>query len=259
VRDGDLIKLGNFEVNCRISGEAIPSESAFLVFSNDGFLRSFSLNEPGISYSVGAAGANLDINLSGPGIVLERSENGLLVTPEPGAAFSVNGATVGGPQRLVDQDEILIEGYSILVLDTQSIGTPSFVEASSLIPSSSEPSPGASLFAGAPTPSVQVEASDATKDGWRSEARRRKSSQGKKFIFGSEVEEFDPAATVKVPSYSGGRSGGMEVSVSQRFARAAASSASPDEEKSDTLLAVFGVFVFLCIIAFVVYFAQALS
>lgn len=263
VRDGDVIRLGNFEVNCRIAGEAIPSDSAFLVFSNDGFLRSFSLNEQGIRYSVGGAGANLDLNLTGPGLTLERSSSGLAIFPDPESSVVVNGTRIASSQPLVDQDEIVIEGYSILVFDNRSIGLPSHIHATA--PSHSSAS--AELFKEDLSPSTipsetlgeeKEERVVDTRDGWRSEARRRKSSQGKKFIFGSEVDEFDPAATVKVPSYTGGRSGTMEVSVSQRFARAAASATSSDDEQSETLLAVFGVFVFLCIIAFVVYFVQAL-
>ena len=61
-----------------------------------------------------------------------------------------------------------------------------------------------------------------------------------------------------MPAINTASASNLEVSSSQRFARASAAAEAVAEDRKELLLALFGVFVFACIIAFIAYFAKAL-
>lgn len=266
LRHGDIVTLADFSM--RVS-ETEPREEAVwrkfptsvLIFYKEQFDSEFPLATPGSEFKLGGEEGDFFIEGADPEAVFLKvisSEDSLEVqVPNVTEQISVNGTLVSGIVSITDRDELVVPPYRIVVN----------------YPSAAQTSAG--MQEGTDYSANKIHAyehegmgSSGERDGWVSEAARRKGSLGQKYVFGStqgegmdrtmSVPQVQPEPVRPRPSASSGRSG-YEMSASQKFSAAYMEDSTPSKGLGDSLLIVFGVVISILLIVVVIYLFTTLT
>lgn len=272
IRHGDVLRLADFSMRIsellpRPEAQLVAEPPSLLIFYKESFETEFPLATPSAAFQLGGPDGHFFIEgASAETVFLRVAYNGDRLELSSGDSQEqvlLNGSNMSGVSAISDRDEIVIPPYRIVVND---FGSALPAPPLSDVVSSSEPAkPAVQAYDKLHAPE-HLQAADRQDDGWVSEAARRRSSTGQKFVFGSDEE--DPMTSTMTlgavndrPSGTQGGLGntGYEMSASQKFATVAY---SDDQEKKgfgETFLVVMGVVVFILLIVFVVYLLVAIS
>jgi len=108
VKDSDIVRLANYTIKCELSKQN-TMQSSVVVFKGFDFIQSFEIPEDALTLnSESLEGLEFDLNFS-------RNQIGALSFETPGSVV-INGGAHSGTMALLDQDQIDIGDYSLLVL-----------------------------------------------------------------------------------------------------------------------------------------------
>ena len=258
VRHGDVIQLADFPLRIvDLNYVEVPADQtapSLLVFYSDHFEAEIFMEEPGSRFAIGGPEGQFFIEGVPDHVVqLEISQRASrleLSTGQGSIPVIVNGIAARGVTALSDRDEVGIDSYRIIISDLRH-------GAAAL----AQPKPRAktdrAIYAyerpNAPE-HLRRESEQRAAADWESEAARRRSQSGKRFVFGSEPAQENETVTTlgfTSPRYSApGPAKGFEMSVSQRFAAAIAEAdARPRNPVWEMFVTVFGVIFFVAILA----------
>jgi len=258
LRHADVLQLADFPM--RISdaevAENLDPHPSVLVFYNGRFESELVFQEAGQVFSIGGPNAaffldgaptdqsQLQVTFNGNRLELTAG-----ASPEP---ILVHGMASSGITTLSDRDDVAIGPYQLIICDIASaVAVDVNLHKAG---AGSSPQPGSGLAYDRPNVPEHLRKDQG--DEWESEAARRRTLEGKKFVFGSQPESMEVTSTLPSVGRMGiDNSSGFEMSAAQRFARAAAEAENRGSTQvSENLLIVFGIFVFCAIIGFLAYF-----
>jgi hypothetical protein len=262
LRNGDVLQLADFPMRItELVQSDKPETPSILVFYNGRFENQFNFSSSGDLFAIGGPNGSYFIEGATSGqSQLQISYNGErleLTTGVSEVKVTVHGMASTGVTTLSDRDDILVGPYLLIVSDIRS--------ASPIDPTLFRAGAGSSPIAGAgqayDRPNVPKHLRRSAEEDWESEAARRKSTEGKRFVFGTRPDELEVTSTLQVSSgVRLGSSTGFEMSASQRFSRAVAEAEEREASPvTESVLIVFGIFVFCLIIGFLAYFFLVLS
>ena len=259
LRNNDVIQLADFPVRVKDheSGNGGAHACSILVFYNDSFESEFPLSAGHDRFVVG--GPNADYSLEGTSNAepqLEVLYMGTRLELTAGVSAKpiiVNGMAVGGVAALSDRDEIMVGPYRFVVNDLRTAVQTQYNAQK--------------LQGNSPAFSANTGMSDGTggsgivrtqEEDWESEASRRKSLSGRKFVFGSEREK-EVTSTIGFGDF-GQTSPGFEMSASHRFSQAVAEAEEGSRSRvSEHVMMLFGIVVFCVIVGFLAFFFLSMS
>lgn len=258
IRSGDILRVADLQMRVASVDEgAVEEPVALLVFQGDHFEFSVPLEDIGGEFRVGGAEGDIlpDPDPTAESEVVIRNDNGRieLITGSAKTPVIVNGLAVGGTTVLVDRDQIGIGAYQLVVSDPRSAAMqaparPEIIEHQGAIPTAYD------------RPNLPDHLrSSIQEDGWESEASRRRSQTGRKFVFGSEPEEsssstFGPTDTMAMRADEVASKLRFETTPSQRFAADFSSDQGTERPQwVELLLIVLGVVVFGLVLGFGIY------
>ncbi|MCB0325174.1 MAG: hypothetical protein KDD69_16440, partial [Bdellovibrionales bacterium] len=241
------------------SGEQTPK---VLVFQGDRFEKSYQFESPEHRFAVGGQRGQVVI----PGAPSHETQmlvtfNGQRLELSTGVSefrVVVNGTASTGVTMLSDRDEITVGPFQIVVSDPS---TRAPVQAKvARAGAGTSPEYGGAHAYDRPHAPEHLRRQDLETEEWESEAARRRSLEGKRFVFGTEPGQDEVTSTIAVRSAKFAGGAGYEMSTSQRFNRAVAEAdAAGGSQVSESVLIVFGVFVFCLIVGFLAYFFLVMS
>ena len=224
LRHGDVVQLADFPMRVLYEGVdahtfVAPDPGSLLIFQGDRFESEFPLVSADARFVIGGEGAHLYLGGESPGELQigylgERLE---LAVSNFSYPILVNGMAVSGTTALSDRDVLEVAGFIFVVNDPRTASAPT--EAQQKYVATENPKPDVPIVA-FDRPNRPDHLRPKGEDGgWESEAARRRSSEGRKFVFGSEEGDFDPQGTMSLPARNFG-SGEVrfEPTASQRMA-----------------------------------------
>jgi hypothetical protein len=232
-----------------------------LIFYHGRFESEVTFDKPGSVFSIGGPEASFFLD----GAPADQSQlqitfDGNRLELASGTSqfpILVHGMSSSGITTLSDRDDIILGSYLIIISDRAS-AVP--VDAA-LHRAGAGSSPAAGAVQAYDRPNVPEHLRKEKADEWESEAAKRKSLEGRRFVFGSQPDEMEVTSTLQAVGRRGiGGASGFEMSASHRFSRAVAEAEEQgNSSMSESMLIVFGVFVFCAIIGFLAYFFLVLS
>lgn len=258
LRDGDVIQLADFPIRLShvepLDGTSIPS---VLVFYNNRFESELLFEEGGQVFSIGGPnasffleGANpdqaqLQITFDGSRLELSTGSGG----PLP---VLLRGIATSGITKLSDRDDVVLGAYHLFISDTAS----AVPVSENLHRAGAGTSPESGFGQAYDRPNAPSHLRRREEDEWESEAARRRTLEGKRFVFGTDPDAMEVTSTLPTVGRMGvGGSSGFEMSASQRFSQAVSEAEARGAGGiPDNLIIAFGVFVFCAILGFLGYF-----
>ncbi len=263
LRDGDVLQLADFPMRINDMDSESPADThpSVLVFYNGRFESELVFENPGEVFSIGGPDASFFLDGAPPEVSqLQITFDGSRLELSSGAGkepILVHGMASSGITTLSDRDDIALGPYLLIICDTNSaVAVDMNLHKAG---AGSSPAPGGGQAYD--RPNVPAHLRKEQSDEWESEAARRRTLEGKKFVFGTQPDSMEVTSTLpSVGRMALGSSSGFEMSAAQRFARAAAEAENKGSSPlSENLLIVFGMFVFCAIIGLLAYFFFALS
>ena len=249
IRGGDTIQLSDFSMSLKEedNGEQVPW-SSLLVFYSDNFQGEYELVD-GEMFRAG--GPNGDVRVDGEDLntlnfSIQRVGTGIeLSVGETRAPVIVNRMATQGVVALHDRDELTFGLCKVVVNVSPSISEDAVLDKE---PSVSFQDSQAIPSKGSPDISQQLQVGRS----WESEASRRRSLAGRKYVFGAAHEdEIDPSDTMsyrreemeaRVPGF-----GGMSMHHRLSAVSQPTKQSSESRETSDLIYVIFGILILVAI------------
>ncbi len=185
LRQGDMIQVADFAM--QLAGNVEYSATApttILIFFDSDFQTEITLDDSQSSFTIGGDSTFESEGFEQPIATITKGELGLeLSMLGTTTSMTLNGVVIGGQSALRDRDEINVLGYRIVINDLATF-------------SRGDVTPGVNAGAVNDVPAYNRVHRPAhlmpnDDDGWESEAARRKTNEGRKFVFGSSPDDFD--------------------------------------------------------------------
>lgn len=214
LRDGDVLQLAGTRSRVSISAPVDPlavPKLSLLIFLGEKFQSEFPLMDDGGLFVVGGSEGHIYIDRnvnSAPQLEITTASGQLeLTVGRTNVPVLVNGMAVGGTALVGDCDEISVGPYRILANNSRSSKPRESLEAGY---------PGATEVTDSVT--AAIESAYASED-WESEASRRRSQSGRRFVFGAEGGDAEHPAggTLSMPYSEFASKTGYDMNVSRRL------------------------------------------